>query len=155
MESIKVNPGDVVVTKFGLYEHWSLVSDRVCENGEPMLISATQRNGTVREESWEKTTENKHTSVVNIESTKEAIDILKDARFMIGEWKYSLTNRNCEHFVKWALGLRVESVQVKNTLAAGLLGFALAYAFKRPKLVVAALAAGVALGSTKALKKSS
>lgn len=155
MKGIKVNPGDVVVTKFGLYEHWSLVSDRVCERGKPMLISATQRNGTVQEESWDKTTENKPTSVVSIGSIKETVDVLRDARSMIGEWQYSLTSQNCEHFVKWALGLKVESVQVKNVVAAGLFGLAMAYIFKRPKLVTTALVAGVALASTTALNKSS
>lgn len=160
MKEIKVKPGDVVATNFGLYQHLSLVSDRLCENGKHMLISATNRTGTVKEESWNKTTQNRYTYRVNKSSTKDATDILHDARSKINVWKYSISNRNCEHFVNWSLGLKMESAQVTNTIVAGLAGLAFsALVSKKHSLlkhtVIAASVAGLALVSTQAQKKES
>ena len=42
--------GAAVITDFGPYDHYSIVSDRLGQDGKPMLISHTQRNGTVKEE---------------------------------------------------------------------------------------------------------
>lgn len=57
-----LNAGDIVVSNFDVYQHWSLVSDSLCEKGLPMLISATKRNGTVQEESWDVVTQGKYIS---------------------------------------------------------------------------------------------
>ncbi len=42
-----VLPGNVVVTDFGAYQHFSLASDQLSSNGFPKLISATKRTGSV------------------------------------------------------------------------------------------------------------
>lgn len=160
MNRIKVNPGDVVATDFGPYQHLSLVSDKQCKDGMPMLISATKRTGTVKEETWAKTTENKHTYVVDKPSTKEVENILYDARSRINVWKYFLSSRNCEHFVNWSLGLKMESVQVTNTIVAAFVGLAFSVLISKKHSLLkhtltAASMAGLALVSTKASKKES
>ena len=122
MQSLLVSPGDVVVTDFGICQHWSFVSDAVCSRGKPMLISATKRNGTVKEETWDIVTQGKRTYITKTEKLKPALEILKAARSQIGKWKYSVESNNCEHFVKWASGLKVTSTQVVNTTVGAITG---------------------------------
>lgn len=158
MKDEKLSPGDVVVTNFGIYEHWSIVSDKKCDEGLPMLISATKRNGTVKEESWSKTTEGKDTRVVEIKSDKTVVQILDDARLEIGKWTYSLHSKNCEHFVNWSLGLKMESIQVNKAIFGSIIGCVLmAIGSKRPTLLKslsgAILIGGLALATNKAVEK--
>ncbi|MCF6441060.1 hypothetical protein L1077_16610 [Pseudoalteromonas luteoviolacea] len=83
MNSQTVQPGDVVVSQFGLYQHWAVVSDMVCSQGKNMLISASKRTGTVKEEPWDTVTQGSHTYVAAIETEKSVIQILNDARSQI------------------------------------------------------------------------
>jgi len=124
MQSLVVKPGNVVVTDFGLYQHWSLVTDRFCENGRNMLISATKRNGTVKEEPWDVVTQGKSTYVASVSYTTPVSEVLANARSKIGSWRYSVTDNNCEHFVKWASGLKVTSTQVKAGVGGAVTGAA-------------------------------
>lgn len=125
LETLKVVPGNVVVTDFGVYQHWSLVSDKVCENGKPMLISATNRNGTVEEESWDEVTQGRNTYVADVTYSRPFNEVIEAARSQISNWKYSVTEKNCEHFVKWATGLEVSSTQVKAGVAGAVIGVSL------------------------------
>jgi hypothetical protein len=77
MNNLVVQAGDVVVTQFGIYQHWSLVSDRLCSLGKNMLISATKRTGTVQEESWDDVTQGKHTYVAVSNTEKSISQILR------------------------------------------------------------------------------
>lgn len=95
MKEIYVSPGDVVVTNIGLYQHFSVVSDLICALGKPMLISATDRNGTVQEETWGVVTQGKETYVADIPTTLSVAQILANARSQIGKWKYSLIKSKC------------------------------------------------------------
>ncbi len=52
-------------------------------------------------------------------------EVLELARSQIGEWKYSLTDRNCEHFAKWATGLKMSSTQVAAGATGAILGASL------------------------------
>ena len=136
MKKLVVLPGNVVVTNFGAYQHWSLVSDKVCSVGKPMLISATRRTGTVMEEPWDSVTQNKVTYVVDISTGRPAKDVLRDARSQIGRWAYSVSVSNCEHFVKWASGLEVSSSQVKAGVGGAVAGAALVAGLsENPKLI--------------------
>lgn len=158
MNNLVVKPGDVVVTQFGFYQHWSLVSDRVCVLGKNMLISATKRTGTVREEPWDEVTQGKHTYVAVSNTNKSIYHILSDARSQIGKWVYSVTDNNCEHFVKWSSGLKVSSTQVKagvgGAIAGGVAVVALAEKPKTVKILGgAALIAGLAVLATKAAEE--
>ncbi|HDY7489309.1 TPA: lecithin retinol acyltransferase family protein [Vibrio vulnificus] len=153
-----LNPGDIVVSNFGVYQHWSLVSDSLCEKGLPMLISATQRNGTVQEESWEVVTKGKHTYPAKVTYDRPVPEVLELARSQIGKWKYSLTDRNCEHFAKWATGLKMSSTQVVAGATGAVLGASLVGLCsenpKFAKFLGGALAlGGLAVLATKAVEK--
>lgn len=158
MKGLVVSPGDVVVTNFGIYQHWSLVTDRVCEMGKYMLISATKRNGTVQEEPWHVVTDGKETYVAHVEGELPIQQVLSKARSQIGKWSYSVTERNCEHFVKWASGIKVSSTQVKAGVGGAVAGAALVAAVsENPKLIKflggALVVGGLAVFAAKALEK--
>lgn len=146
MNYVEVKAGDVVVTQFGMYQHWSIVSDKLCSLGKHMLISATKRNGTVQEESWDAVTQGKDTYVATCESNKTVNQILSDARSQIGEWVYSLTDRNCEHFVKWSSGLKISSSQVNMAIGGTVLGGAAVLALSEKPTFAKLLGGGLALG---------
>ncbi|MDH5925917.1 lecithin retinol acyltransferase family protein [Vibrio lentus] len=157
--SIKnLNAGDIVVSNFGVYQHWSLVSDVLCEKWLPMLISATQRNGTVQEESWDIVTKGEHTYLTEVTYDRPVPEVLEVARSQIGKWKYSLTDRNCEHFAKWATGLKMSSTQVIAGATGAVLGASLVGLCsenpKFAKFLGGALAlGGLAVLATKAVEK--
>ncbi|EOY4517341.1 lecithin retinol acyltransferase family protein [Vibrio vulnificus] len=125
MKNIVVSAGDVVVSDFGGYQHWSIVTDTFCSKGLPQLISATKRNGTVREEPWDVVTQGKHTYVADIKYDRPVSEVLRLSRSKIGSWVYSLTDNNCEHFAKWATGLKVSSTQVVAGVSGAAAGAAL------------------------------
>ncbi|PSV11671.1 hypothetical protein C0W59_19255 [Photobacterium kishitanii] len=110
MQSIKA--GDIVVSDFDLYEHYSVVSDEISTDGKPLLISATQRHGTVKEETWDVATQGKDTFLANKQSNLSVAEILNNARSQIDKWHYSVISSNCEHFSNWCLGLKVSSTQI-------------------------------------------
>jgi hypothetical protein len=158
MNNIVAKAGDVVVTQFGVYQHWSLVSDRSCSLGKNMLISATKRTGTVQEETWDTVTQGKHTYVIESNEDKLVSQVLLDARSQIGSWAYSVTEQNCEHFVKWCSGLKVSSTQVKAGVGGAAVGItAVAMLSDNPNALKflggAALVAGIAIMASKALEK--
>ncbi|MFC0118300.1 lecithin retinol acyltransferase family protein [Pseudoalteromonas xiamenensis] len=142
-----VTAGDIVVSDFGVYQHWSLVSDKICENGQPMLISATARNRTVKEESWEVVTQGKPTYPIKVTYDRPIVAALDLARSQIDMWKYSLTTNNCEHFVKWAVGLEVSSKQVVAGVIGATLGAAIVKAYAENPTTIKMLGGSLALGS--------
>lgn len=150
MENLEVKPGDVIATDMGGYQHWSLVSDRRCDAGKPMLISATKRTGTVQEEAWDTVTGSKASVVVALEMKLTPVAVLRAAREQIGTWQYSVMTRNCEHFVTHVTGHQVSSTQVTAGVGGALVGAALVASFaENPNaiklLAGAALIAGVAV----------
>ncbi len=116
------NAGDIVVSNFGVYQHWSLVSDSLCKKGLPKLISATKRNNTVQEESWDVVTHGKHTYSAKVTYDRSVPEVLELARSQIGVWKYSVTDRNCKLFAKWATRSQTSSTQVVVGTTGALLG---------------------------------
>ncbi|KEQ18105.1 lecithin retinol acyltransferase family protein [Endozoicomonas numazuensis] len=158
-----VQPGDVVVTDFNFgpmpYQHWSLVSDRKCGKGQYMLISATDRTGTVQEETWDVVTQGKKTYVADIQFNTSLSELLGRARTQIGSWDYCVRTKNCEHFIKWAGGLKVTSAQVRNGVGAGVATVAVvAVLAEKPTALKYlggfVLAAGIAVALTKAAEKT-
>lgn len=151
-------PGDVVVTNFTGYQHWSLVSDKLCELGRPLLISATKRNGTVSEEPWDTVTQGKETYVADVSYARPVSEVLAMARAQIGQWKYSVTLNNCEHFVKWVAGLEVSSKQVVAGVTGAVAGVtAVGLIAEKPTVAKflggAVLLGGLAVLASKANKK--
>lgn len=137
-------PGDFIVSTFSTYQHWSIVSDKLCSEGKLMLISATKRTGTVKEEPWDRVVNGQPTKVVADTPILSPENILQRARSQIGVWKYSVTSKNCEHFVNWAGNEKISSKQVFYTIT-GATTLAAIYALveKNPKLFWVLLAVGV------------
>ncbi|PVZ72320.1 lecithin retinol acyltransferase family protein [Pelagibaculum spongiae] len=146
MKELIVRPGDVVVTNFSIYQHWSIVTDKLCSLGNPILISATKRNGTVQEEPWHIVTDNKKTYVADMPMDIPISQLLANARSQIGKWEYSITSMNCEHFVKWASGLEVSSTQVVKGVSATAAGIAVAAAVSENPRLLKLLGIGIAIG---------
>jgi hypothetical protein len=158
VNNLVVKPGDIIATQFGIYQHWSVVSDQLCSLGKNMLISATKRTGTVQVEAWDTVVQGKHTYVVKTNSEKAITQILADARSQIGIWIYSVTDKNCEHFAKWSSGLKFSSVQVNAGVGGAAAGAtAVAILAENPNALKilggAVLIAGIAVLAAKALEK--
>lgn len=119
-------PGDILVSDFSFgpidYQHWSLVSDRRCEQGIYMLISATERTGTVCEEPAHEVIQCANTYKALHKSLLPVPKTLNLARTHIGKWDYSVTERNCQHFINLVTGLGLKSSQVYAGVTAGLVG---------------------------------
>ncbi|RXJ72080.1 hypothetical protein CS022_18190 [Veronia nyctiphanis] len=123
-----------------------------------MLISATERNGTVREETWDEVVKGKPTYVADFTPVKSPEETLALARTQIGEWVYSVTSNNCEHFVRFCTGLEVTSRQVTSAVGGAVAGASLVGLLaEKPtaiKYLAGALAvAGIAVLATKATEK--
>ncbi|WP_434360894.1 lecithin retinol acyltransferase family protein [Parasalinivibrio latis] len=159
MNTIEVKAGDVVATTFGFYQHFSLVTDKISDDGKPMLISATKRNGTVKEEPWDVVTEGKPTYVVDAKYDDPISTVIERARSQIGVWKYEVTSHNCEHFVNWVTNLNITSAQVAAGVVGGLTGAVIAGACaENPRLITflggALVVGGLAVALTRATEKS-
>lgn len=154
MQSRIVQPGDIVASDFGNYHHWSVVSDNVCLLGKPMLISATKRNGTVKEEPWDTVTKGHDTFITHVPAIHGPSEIIDRARDKIDTWEYSAATSNCEHFVTWAANDSPISKQVNNAAIGGMIGaFLVGTLAENPNAIKllggAALVAGVAVYFTK------
>lgn len=136
MKKHKFQPGDVVVTNFNGYQHWSLVSDSKCTDGEYMLISATKRNGTVREEAFKEVTQGCFTYKADGFNTSSAnLFAVSRARAFIGRWKYSVLTGNCEHFVNFIFYGEAKSKQVNNGIAGAMIvGGLVTFTSKNPRI---------------------
>ncbi|MBB1485929.1 lecithin retinol acyltransferase family protein [Oceanospirillum sediminis] len=151
-------PGDIVVTTFGMYQHWSLVTDQMGVDGRYMLISATKRNGTVKEETWSVVTQGKPTYITRYTLKIPLGDVLKKARGQVDQWRYSVSRNNCEHFVKWATGMKLSSRQVRSCIEGAVVGGVVAgMATKKTRwlnvLGGAVTMAGLAVASSRASKR--
>lgn len=107
------NPGDIISLNCITYNHYAVISDRMGPDFKPMLISASSRTGTVREEVWSNVIANEKIKRHPRPHFIEPNLVLANARSQIGRWTYHLANRNCEHFVNWCSGLGLKSRQVK------------------------------------------
>ncbi|WP_370293619.1 lecithin retinol acyltransferase family protein [Thalassolituus sp.] len=137
-------PGDVIVVDCGAFDHFALASDTYCASGKPMLIGASQRTGTVKEEAWGTVVGNNRYKIVKAANRQSAEDTLQRAKSRINSWSYNLAFRNCEHFVNWARHLEPESKQVLAAGTAGTIaGVATQLMCESPKLWKTALGIGV------------
>lgn len=88
-------------------------------------------------------TQRKPTYPIKVTYGRPIVAALDLARSQIDKWKYSLTTNNCEHFVKWAVGLEVSSKQV----VAGVIGAAIIKASAENPTTIKMLGGSLALGS--------
>ena len=140
------NPGDVLAISCGIYTHYTIISDQYGPDAKPMLISASNRTGTVREEIWSNVITNEKIKHHPKPRSVSAETVLKRARSQAGSWSYNLLNRNCEHFVNWCTGLGLNSKQIKWGAGLGLSTALLIYAFSNDHRVLKA-GAGLIVGT--------
>lgn len=123
----QVEPGDVVVSEFDGYQHYAIVSDTRGPDGKPNLISATNRNKTVKEEPWDTVTKGRHTYVASCNCQFSPDEIVQRAKSKTNHWCYDVLTNNCEHFVFWVISGNTSSTQVKGAVGGGIVGFGLTH----------------------------
>ena len=107
--------GAIVKVLMGAYNHYAVISDKF-DNGKPMLISLSARQGTVCEETWDYCVKNRKVVLSPVQGDLQPHQVIQRARSKLGKIKYNPLSRNCEHFARWSHGLRVESKQVQVAL---------------------------------------
>lgn len=147
MNIFSLKPGSLVVTNFGVYQHWSIVSDRIDNNKKPYLISASRRTGTVKEELWDTVTQGNKTEVVTSSEKLNTKAILSRAKAKIDSWKYDVIARNCEHFVNWVAYEELTSKQVTSASVGFVSGVTLYSMLTKTSRLSLALTIGVGLGA--------
>ena len=117
-------PGTVIAIRYPLYKHFAIISDRIYDD-LPMLISLSYRTNSVEEEPWPIVTGGRTVEPSNIKGAYSKEIVLSRARNCIDkDIKYELFSFNCEHFVRYAHGLPMESIQVKQALSGAVIGAA-------------------------------
>jgi hypothetical protein len=114
--------GRPIAIPFGIvFEHFAVISRHsISEN--PTLIALSMSQGRVTEEPWSIVVgRSRWRYATELEGILPPQQILARARATIGTHGYDLHKRNCEHFVRWATGNKVESKQVKAAYAISLL----------------------------------
>lgn len=104
--------GAIVYVPFlGVLKHVGVISDKTI-NGEPTVISASQKTSMVKEETFEDFSEGKPVELTGISGSLTGMEVVRRARSKVGV-KYQLFSLNCEHFARWCHGLKVESKQLQ------------------------------------------
>ncbi len=119
--------GTPVYIRFGLiFRHHGIVSDRRVD-GAPRVISNSRRAGGVVEETWSVFADGMRVRRNRrLTSNLRPAEIVRRARAWSGR-PYDVLFRNCDHHVRHALGLAVQSPQLQSVVAvAALAGAALA-----------------------------
>ena len=116
---------------------------------KPMLISLSFRTGTVAEEAWDEVVRGRKVTVSRLKSSLAGGEVVRRARAAVGQHRYNLITRNCEHFVREMLGLSARSRQLETAAGAGVSTLLLALRFARihPAVTVATTAFSLMLGS--------
>lgn len=152
----QLTPGTVIAVRYSMYKHFAIVSDNREDNkidGMPNLISLSYRTHGVQEEPWHTVVGNRNIEKSNIQGSCPTELVLSRAReFIDRKVKYQLFTFNCEHFVRYAHGLPMESIQVKRALHGAVIGAATCALL--PNLTVARFAVMTAAGAATSLRKS-
>lgn len=139
-------PFSILALDCGYFTHVAFISDRIGADGYPMLIGASERTGTVKEEMWSDIVGGSRFEIIENPGELSVVEVLRNARNQIGNWRYNLLNNNCEHFVNWASGLPKTSKQVASGVMLGATVAAATYALAEENKGLKALA-GLALGA--------
>lgn len=114
--------GTVLRVSHGWYDHVGLVSDRY-KSGELAVVSFSATAGGLVEEPYSAYSRGQVVYVDGYFGSLPPGMVLQRARLKHGQ-PYSWTEFNCEHFVRYAHGVLIESPQLKRwTFAAGIVGF--------------------------------
>lgn len=114
--------GTVVRVSHGWYDHVALVGDRVVR-GERTVFSFSAKAGGIVEEPYSVFASGREVSIDGYLGGLPSETVMQRARLKRGQG-YSWTEFNCEHFVRYAHGVRVESPQLRKfALLGGVVGF--------------------------------
>ena len=109
--------GEVVQVPAGLYFHVGLVGDRVI-GGERSVLAFSSAAGGLIEEPLSEFARGRPVMRMGYLGTLRPTIVLQRAR-AITQTPYSWTEFNCEHFVRYAHGVPVESPQLRFWAAIG------------------------------------
>lgn len=116
-------PGTIVSVPFGPFHHLGIVSDRQGSR-TPYIISCSRRAGQVAEETAHDFANGGDIKIHGYPSKLGPVQVIQRARSQLGS-KYDLFNWNCEHFVHWAHGLKLESPQLQSVALISMLAISL------------------------------
>jgi|SRR5882724_7253001 len=105
-----LRPGTVLSTGRLGFRHFGVSTDYYI-NGLPTVISNTGKYGKVMEESLEQFKEQGDLKIEGYWGSLLPQEVLRRAREKLGT-RYIILNWNCEHFVRFVHGLKLESPQV-------------------------------------------
>ena len=145
-------PATVISIRYPLYKHLAIVSDTLTD-GKPNLISLSYRTGGVTEKPWKTVVGDHVFEQSQIHGNDSAEVVLKRARSFINtEVSYNLLTFNCEHFVRLAHNLPIQSKQVQQTVIGALIGASTCILL--PKVTIARFALLVSASAITSLKCS-
>jgi Lecithin retinol acyltransferase len=114
-------PGTVVRVRIGLYDHVGMLGDHLI-NGERTVIAFSARAGGLEELPLSLFGGGRTVTLGDYPGALPPDAVMRRARSMQGQ-AYSWFTFNCEHFVRYAHGVAMESPQLRQwAFAAGLLG---------------------------------
>jgi len=117
--------GHIVRIDCGLYFHFAIVAGHTLY-GEPILWSISGVSGHRFQQTLSELTQGRYWEDVGYWGSLNPTEVLQRA-WEIAHRQYNLPTWNCEHFVRYAHGLRPESVQFNSAIKAlGLLGLIVA-----------------------------
>jgi len=113
---MKLRVGEIIgVRKFGFVEHVGLVT----ESGT--VVANSMRNSGVIEQSLAEFSDGEEVTRLGYPSDLPASIVVARARRRLGA-RWSLLNSNCEHFVRWAHGLKPTSPQLVGMIGLVVVG---------------------------------
>ena len=125
MKNIKPNPGDHIRVKRFLYFHHGIYvsDDEVIHFTDGTKKEISLKNAKVRATSLKNFLFDGRLQVASDSgSEKKEIfsseEIIERARSRLGEKKYSLVFKNCEHFTNWCVSGKTKSSQVRRAVVA-------------------------------------
>ena len=114
--------GTVIRVSHNWYDHVGLIGDRYIM-GERSVIAFSAQAGGLVEQAYSAFAAGRTVTIDGYLGVLPPETVVRRAR-MKREQTYSWTNFNCEHFVRYAHGVPIESPQLRQwTFVAGILGF--------------------------------
>jgi hypothetical protein len=114
--------GTVVQVNSGLYNHVALIGDRLIMGERSVLAFSAQAGGFV-EQPYSAFAVGRAVGIDGYPGRLPSQTVMQRARLKQGQ-AYSWMDFNCEHFVRYAHGLPIESPQLRQwAFVAGVLGF--------------------------------
>jgi hypothetical protein len=113
--------GTVIRADHGLYSHVALLGDGSL-HGERTVVEFSSASGGFAELPFSEFSKNRRVTVDGYLGALSPSEVMQRASLKRGQ-TYSLTNFNCEHFVRYAHGLQIESPQLQKWTMFGIIAY--------------------------------